>query len=247
MGYVRYEVRLTLQNGDPASGSQISAENESAWLGQSKYFEGTTGHDGIYVWDSMATGINNDHYTFYARYSNWESEFIARWRERLRPSIGNCKKEITLRRKFMDEIANLEMPVEAVEFFKGDPYGEQVLQGAAELKKTMEMNLPLSSVAVSTMLLEGAIKALLNVKGKLDKEKSHFTFGKFINNLEVTETLGLNEGLLEKLKGINKFRRSALHYKGAITFMDEARLILSEFFEIAKTFLKNEGGPPKGE
>ena len=87
MGYVTYEITLTLPGGKPASGAKIVATDLNAFLLSSKIHEGTTNKDGYFKWDTMATGLNNDTYRFRVQKDHEGILYIAEWTDRVNPSL----------------------------------------------------------------------------------------------------------------------------------------------------------------
>ena len=67
MGYVSYEITLTLPGGKPTSGAKIVATNLNAIFPSSKVLHGNTNKDEYFKWDTLATGFDNDTYNFIAQ------------------------------------------------------------------------------------------------------------------------------------------------------------------------------------
>ena len=228
MGYVTYEITLTLPGGKPASGAKILATDLNAFLSSSKIHEGTTNKDGYFKWDTMATGLNNDTYRFRAQKDHEGILYIAEWTERVNPSHQKYSKEIEMRTQFFDEIENLKIPKSAVEgLIESDQI--QILSLIKELKVCISNKLPNASISVGTKILEGLIRIYLKKLGKWDDKMSLETFGGLLTNLKDTDLSKL--GLYDKLLGLNLFRKPAIHYKNIDTTIDEARICNSVIVE----------------
>lgn len=231
MGYVSYEITLIFPDGKPASGAEIIATNENAILPSSRTLYGTTNKDGYYRWQTLATGFNNDTYNFNAKKESEGILYVAYWTDRVSPSDGPYTKEITMRTQFFEELPQFEIPSYAIDGLRMDNQ-LVILRLMDELNVCINQKLPNASIAVGTKILEGLIKIYLNRIGKWEEKMDKLTLGQLLENPNVSDLK--NKGFYDKLKGINFFRRSAVHFKEIDTTIDEARIgnsIITEFLK----------------
>lgn len=108
--------------------------------------------------------------------------------------------------------------------------GIELLNAMKEMSMAIKNRMSHSAMALSTYILEGIIKTMAKRRGAQDIERlDGLTFGELVNDKEVSRIV--SEGELDKLRGLNKFRNSSIHFKGVTTVIEEAligaRLIMS--------------------
>lgn len=232
MGYVSYEITLTLPGGKPASGAKIVATNLNAILPSSKVLHGNTNKDGYFKWDTLATGFNNDTYNFIAQKEHEGILYIAEWNDRVSPSEGHYSQDIEMRTQFFDELKKIDIPKSASKGLKDEGHVE-ILSLIIELKTCISYKLPNASISLTTKILEGLIRIYLKREGKWEDRMSEQTFGQLLENLKKTDSR--IEGIYDKLKGLNFLRKPAVHFKNISTTIDEARIcysLMSQFLTI---------------
>ena len=231
MGYVSYEITLRLPGGKTASGTEIIAVNKNAILPSSKTLVGTTNKDGYYKWDTLATGFNNDTYHFTARKEFEGILYYAEWTDRVSPSEGHYSQDIEMRTQFFDELKRLEIPPLATKGLHEEGQVE-ILALIKELRICISQKLPNASISLGTKILEGLIKIYLKRLGKWEDNMSKLTFGMLLDHLKGTDIE--NNGLFNKLTGVNSFRIPAVHFKDIDTIIDEARIGNSVIIQFLK-------------
>ena len=231
MGYVTYEITLTLPGGKPASGAMIVATDLNAFLSSSKIHEGTTNKDGYFKWDTMATGLNNDTYRFRAQKDHEGILYIAEWTDRVNPSHQKYSKEIEMRTQFFEELNKIEIPQSAIKGLQNEGHIE-ILSLMNELNICISQKLPNASISLTTKILEGLIQIYLRKEGKWEDNMSEYPYGKLVDTWKQKDSK--IEGIYDQLKGLNLFRKTAVHFKDVDTTIDEARLGNSLMIKVLK-------------
>lgn len=222
MGYVKYAVKLYLEGNKTVAGAQIIANNRNAWTASTKKYNGTTGPDGVCVWDNLGTGYNNDNYDFEAFYADDEGiEYVAQWSDRLNPSV-TFNKEITLRKKYLDELYEFQLGEGTINLLGSTPVGRSTLQAMGEIKTCLKQRLPISALTTSTYILEGLIRTIAEKKKVWEDKMEYFTFGQLIKEKALSNLFP--KGLRDQFEGINKFRIPAAHNKGVKSMIEEAKI-----------------------
>ncbi len=233
MGYTKYEVMIFLENGNPVAGAQVEAFNRNAVLPSSKNFTGTTGPDGSYAWDTLATGFNNDTYDFHSFKEIESILYEAVWSERVMPNKP-YQKDVTLHTQLLKDLKELNIPKSILDKVNSEDSGKYILSAIDELNKCIRYNLSKSAVTLSTSILEGVIKIHLTKKNAWDESFDNVTFGRLISKIKNKNIVAA--GLMNKLEALNKLRLPAAHFKGTDTTTDEARIgmsVVKEFLYLA--------------
>ena len=231
MGYVSYEITLTLPGGKPTSGAKIVATNINAILPSSKTLHGNTNKDGYFKWDTLATGFNNDTYNFIAQKEHEGILYIAEWTDRVSPSEGHYSQDIEMRTQFFEELKKLEIPSLAIKGLQVEGHFE-ILALIRELSICISQKLPNASISLGTKILEGLIRIYLKRLDKWEDKMGKLTFGLLLDSLKGTDIE--KNGLYNKLTGINSFRIPAVHFKDIDTTIDEARIGNSVIIQFLK-------------
>ena len=221
MGYVTYEITLTLPGGKPASGAKIVATNLNAILPSSKVLHGNANKEGYFKWDTFATGFNSDTYNFKAQKEQDSILYTAEWTDRVNPSHQKSSKEMEMRTQFFEELNMIKIPQTAIKGLQDEGHLE-ILSLMNELRICISQKLPNASISLTTKILEGLIRIYLRKEGKWNDNMREYTFGQLVDNLE--ETGNKIEGMYDQLKGLNFFRKPAAHFKDIDTTIDEARI-----------------------
>jgi len=222
MGYVKYVVKLYLEGNKTIAGAQITANNRNAWITSTKKYYGTTGPDGVCVWDNLGTGYNNDTYDFKAYYADDEGfEYVAQWSDRLNPTII-FNKEITLRKKYLDELYEIQLGDATKNLLGKTHVGQSTLQAMGEINTCLKQRLPISALTTSTYILEGLIRTMAEQKKVWEDKMEGFTFGQLIKEEALINLFP--KGLRDQFEGINKFRIPAAHNKGVKSMIEEAKI-----------------------
>ena len=229
---MKYFVKLKKEDGTPVKGAQITAKNKNAWVDSSRFYYNQTGIDGTCFWANLDTGFYRDSYLFEARYMDGDNELIAKWSDRLNPNIGQYEKEVVMRKRLLMEYNLEDYPNEVITFLKIGPFGDQIDQVLFELKNCIEKRLNISSVLLGVYIIEAELKTYLKFHKEDEGNFINKPFGELLK-LEKIKTI-LNQGILDKLEAINKFRKSAVHPKGADTAIEEAIIAMKLGKEVGK-------------
>lgn len=225
MGYVKYEITLLLPKGEPAKGAEIRAINRNALVKSSKELKGVTDKDGMFAWEALSTGFNNDTYDFDAKIDVEGLLYVAHWSERVKPNLKIYKKNIVLRTEFLDEMKGIEVSDSIKGQLENDSNSKNIREALRELPFNLKNNCSIASLTLETYILECILKNYIRKKEKWEDNFNELTFGGLIQKVKSLKLL--NSGMLNQLEGLNKFRNTAAHDMGVENTTDTAKLGLS--------------------
>lgn len=217
-------LKVLLPTEEPAIGAEIIGLNRNAVAEGAKQWNGTTLDDGTCTWENIDTGTLGDKYDFYCRYLDANSvEWIGNLSERIRGGKTPIVRTVMLRQLFMDEWTEFNITKDMENSLSQLDNGIELLNAMKEMSMAIKNRMSHSAMALSTYILEGIIKTMAKRKGAQDIERlDGLTFGELVNDKEVSRII--SGGELDKLRGLNKFRNSSIHFKGVTTVIEEARI-----------------------
>lgn len=221
---VQFTLRVILPTEEPAVGADIVGYNRNAANPNMEQWNGSTLSDGTFTWGNIDTGTLGDKYDFYCRYLDSNSvEWVGNLSERIKGSRVPVIRTVMLRQLFMDEWNEFKVPQDIEDTLSRMDDGAELLNAMKEMSMAIKNRMSHSAMALSTYILEGIIKAMAKKRGiegigRLDD----MTFGDLVNDKDISHLI--TKGELDKLRGLNKFRISSVHFKGVSTVIEEARI-----------------------
>ncbi len=220
----RFTLQVLLPSGKPAIGASITGHNQNAIDSGTVQWYGSTLEDGTFTWENIDTGFLGDKYDFHCRYLDQNSvEWFGNISERIKTSSEPVTKTVMLRLLFMDEWTEFSISKDTEAFLSKLDNGTEILGAMREMSMAIKNRMSHSAMALSTYILEGIIKSIALKKGVKKIERFDImTFGKLIHDEEISKIIPVGE--LNKLRGLNEFRVSSVHFKGITPVIEEARL-----------------------
>lgn len=220
----QFTLKVLLPTSEPAVGAEVTGYNRNAADQAAVQWHGSTLDDGTCTWVNIDTGLLGDKYDFYCRYLDSNSvEWTGSLSERIKGSPVPVIRTVMLRQLFMDEWTEFSVTKGAEESLSKLSEGKEILDSMKEMSMAIRNHMSHSAMALSTYILEGIIKAMARKKGVKEAGRlDNMTFGELINDKEVSQIITAGE--LDKLRGLNKFRVSSVHFKGVSTVIEEARI-----------------------
>lgn len=237
MSYARVKVTVQFPDGTPVSGASITAFNEDSWTKSGREKKGTSGPDGTYTWSNLDAGFggSGNNYSFRARFDDNEKK--VKW---LGYASDKIKEDmsivITLREANLEELVSYDLDEESKSVIAELDGGTPVLAAMRELSTTISKGLELSSVALSTSVLEGIIKLKLKQDDHWDDAWDEKTFGQLLELKEVKQLLG--NGNYRRAKGIKEFRNAGIHPSGVRTSIEVALIAVDLIKDCSSTWFK---------
>ncbi len=223
MGTTTYTLKVYFPDGTPANGVKITGINKDAWAESAKYWMGTTLFDGSLTWKHIDTGVNGDKYDFYCKYIDpngvtWKGEAS----DRIFTSLNEIVKEIILYQPPLDEDLDFTLPQLVEANILKTESGKELIAAIGEMRLALKQGMSHSALALSTYIIEG----LIIIKAKEIKmwknQWEEYTFGKLINDPEIQKFIPTEEQ--DKLFALNKLRIPSVHFKGASSIIEEAKI-----------------------
>lgn len=162
--------------------------------------------------------------------------------ERIKGGSVPLELPIILRRPFLDEDLDFELPQNVVEILSKTSDGSEMVAAIMELSAAIKSKMSHSSLTLSTYILEGIIRIKAKKKGVWKNAFQEKTFGQLLNEKDIEKVIPA--GALSKLKGLNLFRVPAAHFMGINTVIDEARIAIQLVFTMVKDSVQDlsDGG-----
>ena len=164
MGYVYYEIILTLPGGKTASEAKIVATNLNAILPSSKALHGNTNKDGYFKWDTLATGLNKETYHFKAQKKQKGILYNAEWIDKVNPTQWKYSKDIETRTQLFEELKIIKIRQSAIKGLQDEGH-IKILSLINELNICISQKLPNASISLTIKILEGLIWIYLRKEG----------------------------------------------------------------------------------
>ena len=217
----KFSLKVVTQENKPVPGVSITGTNLNAWAASGKYWYGTTDESGVYTWENIDTGASGDKYYFVCRYiDNIGTEWKGEASERITPNFP-AAKVVTLRKKFLDEEIDFSLPPEIESNIEKTPAGVELIAAFREMNLAIKQGMSHSAIALSTYIVEGLIIMKAKKEGIWKEEWNRSSYGELINEKEIRKILPPE--ILDRAIALNHLRIPGVHFKGASTFIEDAK------------------------
>lgn len=228
-------IETVLPDGTPASGSDISFQNESAKFKDAINWSGTADRSGICVWKDMDTGILGDMYFFKASYVDPKNGTTFVGEKKVRIKKDQVVK-LNLRTAYLGEVFQLRISEEDLKRISHLHGGEEILSVIKELSIATQYRLSHAAVMLESYIVESFIRIRLIQQEHWKEDFERFTLGQLLEEQDIKELLKPN--VLRRVKILNELRRAAVHSIDIGSYIEEAALGLSLIKELIKEWFR---------
>lgn len=212
-------MKCTFRDGSPVIGAKLVAYNMSTWQEDIKKWLASTGTDGAYTFHSLDRGFG-DKYDFEVEYLSEDGIlYLGEASDKIRKDMN---VNIIVRVAYPSEIGSFEIPEVVLQVLESEAGGAVIISALKEFARALSSRMIHGSLALSTYVLEGMMKIVSGKRGIWKQEYDVMTFGDLINKKELAPIFP--KGMLDKVKGLNKFRIGAVHFTGTGSALAESQV-----------------------